>query len=91
MRKFLLAIPFALIAAQASAACSKPEDFQAKAMEMSTVAQQLAQKNPTAYQAFAQKTMQAAQDMQTKGIQVNDYEKACAFYDDLINEAKKGM
>ncbi|MEN3930076.1 hypothetical protein WJT86_03250 [Microvirga sp. W0021] len=91
MRKFILALPFMFVGAQASAACSSAEDMQAKAMEMMTVVQQLAQKNPTAAQEWSQKTMKAAQDMADSGIKPDDFDKACKFYDDLIADAKKGL
>lgn len=91
MRKYLLAVPFVFASIQASAACSTAQDFQAKATEMMTVAQQLAQKNPQAAQEWSQKTMKAAQDMQAAGIKADDFEKACKFYDELIAEAKKGL
>ncbi len=91
MRRILFVLPFLLIASQASAACSKPEDVQAKAMEMMTVMQQLAQKNPTAAQAWSEKTMKATQEMQAKGVKPTDFDTACKFYDDLIADAKKGL
>lgn len=91
MRKFLLAVPLMLIAAQASAACTSAEDVQKKATEMLTTVQQLAQKNPQAAQDWAQKTMKATQEMQASGIKPDDFEKACDFYDNLIADAKKGL
>lgn len=92
MRKLILAASFSLFSAQAFAACSSTEDVQKKATEMLTVVQQLAQKNPQKAQEWSQKTMKATQEMQASGaIKPTDFDKACEFYDTLIEDAKKGL
>lgn len=91
MRKLILAAAFSLISAQAFAACASSDDVQKKAMELATVVQQLAQKNPQKAQEWSQKTMKATQEFQASGTMPTDFNKACAFYDTLIEDAKKGL